>query len=238
MTDDASTPTGDDRPASSGTTPGTTTTPGTAPATGSSAGRAADGSPEAAAKQRRRRLILIAVAVVAVVVLLVCGGLGALIAGVGRLTDDVDDRREAHGRAEAACLELERRLNRLAPPASTGDPGRRAAAIRDENAAVRPFLSEIEQLGGGWRGDGRWRGDDDSDDDSGGGRPGFVDAWREMVDARTSYADALDRQVTNGEPAFFIAPQDQRGRPLSDRLERGGPQDCAGAARRLAAPDL
>jgi hypothetical protein len=195
------------------------------------AGRPA-GGPER--RDRRRRLLWIGLAAAAVVVLVVCAGFGAVAAGVGRLVRHADDAKHAQSRAEAACLALERRLNRLAPPGSAGDPGRRAAAIRDENAAVQPFLSEVDQLGGHWFDD-----EEDGDDDGdriGAGR-GWADGWRELVNARTSYADALDRQVTNGEPAFFIAPQDRRGRPLLDRLERG-PHECAGPARRLAAPDL
>src|SRR6185295_6933031 len=101
-------------------------------------------------------------------------------------------------RVEQACLELETRLNRLIPPGAVGgDPGRRAAAIRDENAAVRPFLAELESADGGWS-DRRYE-----------HRREWVAAWRLMVDARTAFADALDRQVTAGEPAFFTAPRER-----------------------------
>jgi hypothetical protein len=199
--------------------------------TGPTGSAAPGGEPERRA--RRRRLLWIGLAVAAVVVVVVCAGFGAVAAGVGRLVRHADDAERAQSRAEAACLALERRLNRLAPPGSAGDPGRRAASIRDENVAVQPFLSEVDQLRGHWLDD-----DDDGDDGDGMGTGrSWGDGWRELVNARTSYADALDRQVTNGEPAFFIAPQDRRGRPLLDRLERG-PDECAGPARRLAAPDL
>ncbi|MDG4833242.1 hypothetical protein O7627_28630 [Solwaraspora sp. WMMD1047] len=211
MTDHAHTPDGEDHPRQAEAETG-------APAN------------EPERRARRRRLLWIGLAVAAVVVLVVCTGFGALAAGVGRLVRHADDAKQAQSRAEAACLALERRLNRLAPPGSAGDPGRRAAAIRDENAAVQPFLSEVDQLRGHWL-------DDEDDGDRIGTGRGWADGWRELVNARTSYADALDRQVTNGEPAFFIAPQDRRGRPLLDRLERG-PHECAGPARRLAAPDL
>lgn len=170
-------------------------------------------------------------------IVLVCAGFGAVAAGVSRLLRDSDREHDAQARVETACLALERRLNRLAPPGAASSPGERAAAIRDENAAIRPFLSEVEAVPG-------WRpGDDDEDDEDGDGPrgrrgwPNWTDSWRALVDARTSYADALDRQVTNGEPAFFIAPRDEAGRPVLPRLERG-PEPCAAAARRLAAPDL
>ncbi|MBF9130394.1 hypothetical protein I0C86_15715, partial [Plantactinospora sp. S1510] len=181
--------------------------------------------------RRRRWLIGGGIAGAAVLVLLVCGCLGAFAAGLGRFAHEADRERTAQARAESACRELEKRLNRLSPPGAAASPGQRAAAIRDENAAVRPFLSEIERLRG-W-----WSDDEDEDEDGDDARDGRGESWRELVDARTSYADALDRQVTNGEPAFFLAPQDRAGRPVLDRLERG-PESCAAAARRLAAPDL
>nr|MDT0661680.1 hypothetical protein [Micromonospora sp. DSM 115978] len=252
MADDTYTPDGEDRPTTSAAPTGDPTRVGgstsaagpaagaasaagsdRAPGPGDAAGsgdaaRSGDtaGSGRARGSGGRRPWVWIALAVAAAVTLLVCVGFGAAAAGVGRLIRHADDAQETVSRTEAACLALERRLNRLVPPGSTGDPGRQAAAIRDENAAVQPFLSEIDQLRG------RWHEDDDDR-----GRESWADGWRALVNARTSYADALDRQVTNGDPAFFIAPQDQRGRPLLDRLERG-PHECGGPARRLAAPDL
>ncbi|MFY1689958.1 hypothetical protein [Plantactinospora sp. WMMB782] len=204
-------------------------------ATGAAGQRAV---PDPAAR-RRRRLTIAGIAGAAVLVLLVCGCLGAFAAGLGRLARESDRDRTAQARADSACRELEKRLNRLTPPGATGSPGERAAAIRDENAAVRPFLSEVERLRGWWGGDrDDDRDDGGPDDDSGDrGRPGRGESWQRLVDARTSYADALDRQVTHGDPAFFLAPRDAAGRPLVDRLQRG-PQECAAAARRLAAPDL
>ncbi|GIG85809.1 hypothetical protein [Plantactinospora endophytica] len=266
MTDDASTPAADDatsgtrygsgstgrtgptdstgRTGTTGSTGRTGTTGGADPAgsagrdgavpPGSSAAsdRAAEQprQPDPAAR-RRRRLTIAGIAGAAVVVLLVCGCLGAFAAGIGRFARESDRERTAQARADSACHELEQRLNRLTPPGATASPGERAAAIRDENAAVRPFLSEIERLRGWWDDD---RDDDRDSDDHPRGRG---ESWQRLVDARTSYADALDRQVTNGEPAFFIAPRDPVGRPLLDRLQRG-PAECGAAARRLAAPDL
>ncbi|GAA3757137.1 hypothetical protein GCM10022225_47990 [Plantactinospora mayteni] len=214
MTDDATTPAADDVP------------PDAPAGTDQSAKQRRQLDPAA---RRRRRLTIGGIAGAAVLVLLVCGCLGAFAAGLGRFARESDRERTAQARGDSACRELEKRLNRLTPPGATGSPGERAAAIRDENAAVRPFLSEIERLRGWW--------DDDRDDDPDEGRGGRGESWQRLVDARTSYADALDRQVTNGEPAFFIAPRDPAGRPLVDRLQRG-PDECAAAARRLAAPDL
>ncbi|MFC6014878.1 hypothetical protein ACFP2T_01525 [Plantactinospora solaniradicis] len=240
MTDDATTPAEDDASAPARGGPGRSVPPG--PAEPADRDTAADvppaptGQPAGAARRRpdptaRRRRWLIGggIAGAAVLVLLVCGCLGAFAAGLGRLAHEADRGRTAQARAESACRDLEKRLNRLSPPGAAANPGQRAAAIRDENAAVRPFLSEVERLRGWWS--------DDEDDDGDVAHDGRSESWRELVDARTSYADALDRQVTSGEPAFFIAPQDRAGRPVLDRLERG-PESCAAAARRLAAPDL
>ncbi|MEN3612658.1 hypothetical protein AAH979_24285 [Plantactinospora sp. ZYX-F-223] len=233
MTDDATTPAADDAGTGSRYGPDS-------PGRAEPAGRAGDVPPGAPAgtdqpagqrrppdpaARRRRRLTIAGIAGAAVLVLLVCGCLGAFAAGLGRFARESDHERTAQARGEDACRELERRLNRLTPPGAAGSPGERAAAIRDENAAVRPFLSEIERLRGWWN--------EDPDDD----RDGRGESWQRLVDARASYADALDRQVTNGEPAFFIAPRDPAGRPVVDRLQHG-PEECASAARRLGAPDL
>lgn len=172
--------------------------------------------------RRRRRLIIAGVAGAVVLVVLVCVGFGTLAAGVGRLVRNADLAQDGRAQVETACLALEQRLNRLMPPGAARGPRERAAAIRDENAAVRPFLSEVEAIRG-WSGPG--------------GRDAWADLWRELLDARTGYADALERQVANGEPAFFIAPRDDAGRPVLTRLERGV-ESCAGSARRLAVPDL
>ncbi|MDW5326283.1 hypothetical protein [Plantactinospora sp. KLBMP9567] len=237
MTDDATTPAADDD-AGTGSRYGSDSPGRAEPA--SRAGDVPPGAPAGtdqptgqrrppdAAARRRRRLTIAGIAGAAVLVLLVCGCLGAFAAGLGRFARESDRERTAQARGDSACRELERRLNRLTPPGATGSPGARAAAIRDENAAVRPFLSEIERLRGWWGND-----RDDPDDDRG----GRGESWQRLVDARASYADALDRQVTNGEPAFFIAPRDPAGRPVVDRLQHG-PEECASAARRLGAPDL
>ncbi|MBE1487064.1 hypothetical protein [Plantactinospora soyae] len=237
MTDDATTHAEDDASAPARGGPGDSVPPDAAGQAGRSTADVPPGSggqPSAAARRpldpaarRRRWLVGGGIAGAAVLVLLVCGCLGAAAAGLGRFAREADLERTAQSRAESACRDLEKRLNRLNPPGAAANPGQRAAAIRDENAAVQPFLSEIERLRGWWS-------EDEDDDDR---RDGRGESWRELVDARSSYADALDRQVTNGDPAFFIAPQDHAGRPVLDRLERG-PDSCGAAARRLAAPDL
>ncbi|MGI5214208.1 hypothetical protein [Plantactinospora sp. CA-290183] len=229
MTDDASTPTADDgtgigRYGATGSPVGEPDRPPLA--TGTPDPAPAEPGPSGPVNRRRRRLTIAAIAGAAVFVLLVCGCFGALAATFGKLAREADHGRQVHARAESACADLEKRLNRLTPPGATVNPGQRAAAIRNENAALRPFLSEIDRLPGQWR---------DEDDDEDASRRD--DGWRQLLDARTSFADALDRQVTNGEPAFFLAPQDRDGRPMLDRLQRG-PEACAAAARRLAAPDL
>lgn len=178
------------------------------------------------------------VAGVAVLVVLVCAVLGAAAVGVGRAISAAQHAADARDRVAIACLALEQRLNRLAPPGAATSPGRRAAAIRDENAAVQPFLDEIEALRDGRSDlDEDDAAEDDADRDADTGWRGWADRWRKLVAARASFADALDRQVTSGAPAFFIAPRDAAGRPVLHQLERGA-ESCAGAARRLAAPDL
>lgn len=199
------------------------------------------------ARRRRRKFLVAGIAGAALLVVLVCAAFGALATGFGRLVRESDRAQDARTQVASACLDLERRLNRLAPPGAAGGPRQRAAAIRGENAALQPFLAEIEAVRG-WRPDragpagaddaGEEAGDDDAEED---GRPGagrsWADRWRALADARAGYADALERQATGGAPAFFIAPRDAAGRPVLPRLEHGA-ESCAGVARRLAAPDL
>jgi hypothetical protein len=65
------------------------------------------------------------------------------------------------------------------------------------------------------------------------------DGWRQLLDARTVYADQLDRQAKARTPAFFVAPRDSGdGRAVADQLVDWSPAPCAGPARRLASPDL
>jgi hypothetical protein len=170
--------------------------------------------------RRRRRLIVTGVSVgAALLVLALCAGLLAAVSALGGFSDDARDDRQEHRLRDAACLELETRLNRVAPPGSTANPAGRAAAIRNENAALRPYLAELQA---------RSRPDDDA------GLP----AWRQLLDARTAYAEALDRQTASRTPAFFVAPRAADGLAVSDQLSRRSPAGCSGPIRRLAVPDL
>jgi hypothetical protein len=177
--------------------------------------------PPPPAERRRRRWWVAGIVTAAVVVVLaLCTGAGFLVAGIDRATDRDDDRERRTAQTADACLALERRLNRVAPPGAALDLRRRAAAVRDENAAVRPFIEQVDSYVRGRQSYARW-----------------VEGWRQLVAARITYADALDRQAAGGEPAFFIPPRTDRGEPALDNLEWGHTY-CAGPARRLAAPDL
>lgn len=172
--------------------------------------------------RRRRRLLAIGGGILALLVIAVCATGIALISAIDGLADRAEDNERAVTRTDAACAELERRLNRLVPPGATGDPRARATAVRNENAAVRPFLAELDQLPGDRREH----------------RRDWLEAWSTLVEARAAYAGALDRQAGGGEPAFFVPPQGQRGKPVVERLVDAGPDSCDGSVRRLAAPDL
>jgi hypothetical protein len=172
--------------------------------------------------RRRRRLFAIGGGILAALVIAVCAGGIAVISAIDGLADRAEENERSITRTDAACVELERRLNRLAPPGAAEEPRDRAVAVRNENAAVRPFLAELDQLTG----------------DSRGHRRDWLDAWGRLVEARAAYAGALDRQATGGEPAFFVPPQGQRGKPVVERLIDAGPDSCDGSVRRLAAPDL
>ncbi|GIF50472.1 hypothetical protein DFJ67_3090 [Asanoa ferruginea] len=168
---------------------------------------------------RRQRWLIIGAVVVAVVVVIgACAGIGI---GAVRVVDAVGDGGHRLLRVDDACQALEVRLNRVAPPGSASGPRERATAIRDENAAIKPFLDEITA----------GRRDNDRDDDR------LLAEWTQLVDARTAYADALDRQVSTDAPAFFVAPRNDRGNAVVERLEDRH-DDCAASVRRLAAPDL
>jgi hypothetical protein len=182
---------------------------------GASAAEPVDGERRA---RRRRRLIVAGVAVgAALIMFAICAGGLALLSAVGAFTDDArDGRQQAHLR-DISCLDLEGRLNRVAPPGSTVNPAGRAAAIRNENAALRPYLGEVEL-----------RGD----------REETLTGWRQLLDARTAYAEALDKQAPSRTPAFFLAPRAGDGLAVADQLAQRSPAACAGSIRRLAAPDL
>jgi hypothetical protein len=191
------------------------------PATDTSAARSSADTGSRDAETRRRRWWVAGIAVGAVlVVLALCTAAGLVIAGIDRAADRGEDRHRRTDQTNAACFELERRLNRVSPPGAALDLRRRAAAIRDENAAVRPFVEQIDTFTGDGDRYAHW-----------------VEWWRQLIAARITYADALDRQATGGEPAFFLPPQTERGRSVTERLEQGA-SACAGSVRRLASPDL
>ncbi|HZN74894.1 MAG TPA: hypothetical protein VFC00_24935 [Micromonosporaceae bacterium] len=163
-------------------------------------------------KGRSRVRLWVTLAIVgAVLAVLASVAVGAV--AVAWAADRGLDRR---GHAEDPCLGLETRLNRLTPPGATQRPVDRATAIRNENAAVRLFLAEVEQR----RFDNDW-----------------LDLWRALQEARTAYAEALVRQDRTDEPAFFVPPRTVRGHSVVEALERG-PQACRGPIHRLGAPDL
>ena len=139
-------------------------------------------------------------------------GLGGTAAGSG-LGHRAADASAAQRLREGDCLELERRLDRLVPPGATAGPAARAVAIRDENAAVRIYLDQLNVQ---------------HDED----------AWRQLLDARTVYADALDRQAKSRTPAFYVAPRTTAGLAVTAELEQWSPAECAGPIHRLAAPEL
>lgn len=184
---------------------------------------AAPASPMSPRPRPRSRWLMVAGAAVAAVLLLaLCAGAGVVAMRLARAAREGAEPHGGWSRADGACVALEERLNRLAPPGAAPGPRERAVAIRNENTAIRPFLADLEQN----------RRDADSRQ-----RPDRVADWRQLVDARSAYAEALDRQVRTGEPAFFVAPRDNRGRLVADKLDRG-PSACAAAVRRLAKPDL
>ena len=154
----------------------------------------------------------ISVAAVAVVVALCVGGL-SIVAAVHGVRNRAADAREARTLRENDCLDLETRLNKLAPPGSTTAPGARATAIRNENSAVRIYVDQL-----------RTQRDED--------------AWRQLIDARSVFADALDRQAESRTPAFYVAPRATDGQAVTDELTQWSPASCAGPIHRLAAPGL
>ena len=149
----------------------------------------------------------------ALVAIALCAGVLSVVSAVDGVRDRRADARAERQQENTACLELEQRLNKLVPPGATGTPQARATAIRDENAAVRIYVA---------------------------GLPGNSqqDAWRQLLDARTAYAEALDQQAKARMPAFFVAPRTGDGSAVADQLTQRSPASCAGAIRRLAGPGL
>jgi hypothetical protein len=169
---------------------------------------------EAKQEQRRRRLTVIGISVgAAIVVIALCAGALGVFSAIHGMRRDAADARESRRLRTADCLELETRLNRLTPPGATTTPAARATAIQDENAAVRIYLTRsLSQRD--------------------------ADAWRQLVDARTAYAESLQQQAKTRTPAFFVAPRTGDGQAVADQLAQWSPAACAGPIRRLASPDL
>lgn len=165
-------------------------------------------------QRRKRRLVVAGVAAgSAIVVAALCAGTVALISGVDEIRDSTAVARDNRDVRNADCLALEQRLNRLVPPGAATTPQAKATAVRDENAAVRIYVNTLRHQR-------------------------HQDGWRQLLDARTAYAEGLDLQARSRTPAFFVAPRAEGGRSLADRLIEWSPEPCAGPVRRLAAPDL
>ncbi|WP_213006222.1 hypothetical protein [Paractinoplanes toevensis] len=165
-------------------------------------------------QRSRRRWFVAGISVAAaIVVVALCAGALSVISTVDGVRDRASDARDTRVLRETDCLDLEGRLNRLVPPGATGSPAARATAIRDENLAVRLYLDQL---------------DNQRDED----------AWRQLLDARTVFADALDRQDKSRTPAFYVAPRTTDGLVVTDLLVQWSPAPCAGPVRRLAVPEL
>ena len=204
----SSAPTGPANPAG---TSGAANPAGTSGPSGASPAAAAG---EAEQQRRKRRLTVIGISVgAAIVVIALCAGALGVISAVHRARSDAADARESRRLRNLDCLELETRLNHLVPPGATTTPVARATAIQDENAAVRIYIMRI-------------------------GSQRDADAWRQLVDARTTYAESLQRQAKTRTPAFYVAPRTDAGVAVVDELDRWSPAPCAGPIRRLATPDL
>ena len=171
------------------------------------------GAPGARERRRRRWFVAGIAAGAALIVIALCAGTVAVFSAIDGFQDRNDEVREARRLREGECLGLEQRLNRLVPPGSTTTPQARAVAIRDENSAVRIYVSQLRN-------------------------PGDQDGWRQLLDARTSYAEALDVQARSRTPAFYVPPRAPDGAAVTDELVDWSPEPCAGPIRRLAVPDL
>lgn len=175
----------------------------------------AEAGPEDNARKRRRRRFFIAGISIgaALVVIASCTGGLAVINAVSDFRDDAADARERQRLRDSACVALETRLNRLVPPGATTTPQARAVAVRNENAATRIYVVQLQDQRAG-------------------------DGWRQLLDARTAFAEGLEAQAKSRTPAFYVAPESHDHVGVSEELIRWSPAPCAGAIRRLATPDL
>ncbi len=172
-------------------------------------------TPPSEQQRRKRRWWVAGISIgAALIVIALCAGVLSIFRAVDGVRDRASEARETRELRDLNCLDLERRLNRLTPPGATAGPAGRAVAIRDENSAVRLYLGEIRD-------------------------ERAQDAWRQLLDARAVFADALDRQSKSRTPAFYVAPRSENANEsLADDLEAWSPAPCAGPIRRIAAPDL
>jgi hypothetical protein len=174
----------------------------------------ADAGPPGAKERRRRRWFVAGISAgAALIVIALCAGTFAVVSTIDGFHDRSSEAREARKLRDGECLGLEQRLNRLVPPGATTTPQARAVAIRDENSAVRIYISQMRD-------------------------PGDQDGWRQLLDARTAYAEALDLQAKSRTPAFYVPPRAPDGVAVTDELVDWSPEPCAGPVRRLAVPDL
>jgi hypothetical protein len=174
-----------------------------------------------------RRLWWLWAGLAAVLALLVTGVVAAAVIGIHSVRGNERAER-AHTVAVRACADLETRLNRLVPPGATKAARQRAAAIRAENAALVPFLADLDRLNPDWGGR-RLSGQTWSR---------YVSAWHRLADERAGYAAALDREASGGDPAFFQDALDESGSSAGDVLRGTELRDCGGVVRRLTRPDL
>jgi hypothetical protein len=174
----------------------------------------ADAGPPGARERRRRRWFVAGISAgAALIVIALCAGTVAVVSAIDGFQSRNDEVREVRRVRDGECLGLEQRLNRLVPPGATATPQARAVAIRDENSAVRIYVSQIPDQRG-------------------------QDGWRQLLDARTAYAEALDLQAKSRTPAFYVPPRAPDGVSVTDELVEWSPEPCAGPIRRLAVPDL
>jgi hypothetical protein len=172
------------------------------------------GPEDNARKRRRRRYFIAGISIgAALVVIASCTGGFAVVNAVSDFRDNAADARERQRLRDAACVGLETRLNRLVPPGATATPQARAVAVRNENAATRIYVVQLEDQRAS-------------------------DGWRQLLDARTAFAEGLEAQAKSRAPAFYVAPEGHDKVSVAEELIRWSPAPCAGAIRRLATPDL
>ena len=217
MTEDATVP-GDATPPGDATAPSKATPPDESAPGGPVDGETSSGS--VSARDRFRALRWPVLGVAAFLALMIVFGV-VVSCGALRLGATADAQSRAATRVDTACLAMETRLDRLSPPGAATNPDARATAIRYENIAVEPFLSELDRLEPEVK---RYE--------------PLRSGWQQLVDARERFAADLDVQAQTGRPAFFVFTSDTAGRDRVKQLLVLAPDSCDGTVRRLTAPDL